>query len=401
MKEARLTLTEGMQRILGYPRFAGPPRILILDTDYFFDRSWHRAAEKLGWQTAGVRSVMTGALTREDIAQLFTAVGEFKPDFVLASNYAGMDTEGMFSRFFEDARIPYVSWFTDTPRMILYDRHVYASHYSVAATWEKAYIPHFERLGFHHVLHMPHATDPALFHGVPAARFDRELAFVGSSMTEQAAEAWEKLEEMPVVAKAVREAFDQGRVTRERFAEGIESILPLDVLAACDRRTLRHAELCLVYEATRRERAQVVATLNPLDIEVRGDAHWAGLARHVGGGVGYFDHLAGFYRRTAVNINTTSLQMKSAVNQRVFDCPAAGGFLLTDRQADLEDLFDPEGEIATYSTLEELEDKARHYLRHPEERERIVRNAQRRIAAHHTHAHRLQTLVEYLKERYA
>ncbi len=399
MKEARLQITEGMRRILDYPRFAGPTRLLILKTEYFFDQSWRRAAEELGWAVASVSSVMTGSLTRNQVQDLFLAVGEHKPDFILTSNYAGMDTNGMFSMFFEDARIPYVSWFTDTPRMILYDRHVHCSPYSVAATWERAYIPHFRELGFEHVYYMPHATDPALFHGEPAREFERDLAFVGVSMIELAAEAWEKLDEsVPEVADAVRHAFAEDRVTRETFAEGVEAIIDPAVLAQCDIRDRRHVELCMVYEATKRNRCALAQRLVPHGIEVRGDTDWASILDRCEGQVGYFDDLAPFYRNTAVNVNTTSLQMKTAVNQRVFDCPAAGGFLVTDTQADLEELFDVDSEVVAYSSLDELEDKVRHYLDRPGERRTIVQNAQRRIAAHHTHRHRLESLEAYLKD---
>ena len=215
MEEARLQITSGMRRILDYPKFTGPTRMLILETEYFFDRSWRRAGESLGWEVAGVPSVMTGGLTRDQVKDLFTAIGKFKPHFIITSNYAGMDAEGLFARFFEDAGIPYVSWFTDTPRMILYNRTVYCSHYSVAATWERAYEPQFRELGFEHVLFMPHAVDPGLFSGPPAETFDRHLAFVGASMIDHAAEAWDKLKDLPVVTAALEDAFARGAVTRD------------------------------------------------------------------------------------------------------------------------------------------------------------------------------------------
>ena len=401
MPEPRLQISPGMRRYLDYPKFAGPTRMLILGTGYFFDQSWARAAESLSWQTVSVSSVMVGEITKQQMSDLFTTLAEFKPDFIITSNYAGMDSLGVFARFFEDARIPYVSWFTDTPRMILYERTVHCSHYAVAATWERAYEPHFRELGFDHVLFMPHATDPDLFNGRPADRFDRDLAFVGASMINHAQDAWHVLEDFPHITAALREAFDEGRVTREAFALGAEAILAPELVNGCGPVERRHLELCLVYDATRRMRHDMVKALEPLGVEVRGDALWRQVLDNIGGAVGYFDDLAPFYRATAVNLNTTSLQMCSSVNQRVFDCPAAGGFLLTDAQADLEELFDPNDEVATYAGLEELKDKARYYLERPRERWAIVERAQRRIAAHHTHAHRLQTLETFLKERYA
>jgi len=396
----RLTITNGMRRILDYPKFRGPVRMLVLETQYFFDKSWRRAAEELGWQTAAVPSVMVGNLTREHVQNLFTTLGEFRPDFILTSNYAGMDTMGMFSRFFEDARIPYVSWFTDTPRMILYDRQIHCSYYSVAATWERAYTKHFEDLGFEHVLYLPLATDPAVFNGEPTTQTARDLAFVGTSMIEEAGEAWEKLEHLPQVAQAIRDALDQGHINKANFTQGIHALLDPSLLRDRDRSELRHIELCIIYEATRRERAALVKRLEPYGVEVRGDPGWQQVARCVGGTVSYFDSLAPHYRSTAINLNATSLQMKTGVNQRVFDCPAAGGFLITDAQDDLNELFEPGSEVVTYATLDELEDKVRYYLNHPQERTAITARARKRVLGQHTHRHRLQTLEAFLRERY-
>lgn len=388
-----------MRRFLEYPRFTGPTRVLLLETEYFFDASWRRAAESLGWGVASVRSAMTGGLSREDLRSLFTSIAEFKPHFVLTSNYAGMDVGGIFARFFEDARIPYVSWFTDTPRMILYGREMYVSEYSVAATWERAYTAHFKALGFKHVPFMPLATDPDLFKGDAADSFDRNLAFVGTSMIEQAHEALEKHAHLPQVVEAVARAFSEGRVTRDRFSQGIAQIISAEVLEPLNASELRNLELLINYEATRRLREELVLALAPQGIEVRGDPLWRGVYGKVDGPVGYYDDLATFYRRTAVNVNTTSLQMRSAVNQRVFDCPAAGGFLLTDKQNDLDEFFD-EGEMIRYETIEDLRGKAAWYLQHPEERRKIILRGQKRVLAAHTHAHRLGALESYLKAHF-
>lgn len=399
--EKRLQISPGLRAMLDYPKFVGPTRLLILETEYFFDKSWVRAAASLGWETATVSSAMTGGLTRDQVASLFRAVAEFKPHFVLTSNYAGMDEGGLFARFFEDARIPYVSWFTDTPRMILYNRVVHCSPYSVAATWERGYTEHLKEIGFEHVYFMPHATDPELFHRPALESHSRELAFVGESMISHAEEAWEKLKEFPAVGDAVRGALDVGRMSREQFAKGVETIVDPWLLKRCSPRERRHLELCLVYEGTRRIRAALAKRLAPLGLEVYGDPAWKDIHERSFDGVGYFDALAPFYQSTAVNINSTSIQMASAVNQRVFDCPAAGGFIITDAQADLNDFFDPGTESVAYRTLDELEELVSRYRTDVHERKRIVAQAQARIAAQHTHAHRLKDLEGYLRDRFA
>lgn len=399
--EKRLHISPGMRAMLDYPKFSGPTRLLILETEYFFDKSWVRAAESLDWAVATVSSAMTGGLTRDQVASLFRTVAEFKPHFILTSNYAGMDEGGLFSRFFEDARIPYVSWFTDTPRMILYNRVVHCSPYSVAATWERGYTAHLKSLGFEHVHFMPHATDPGLFRGPALETHTRELAFVGASMITHAEEAWEKLRAFPAISTAVREALDSGRMSREQFAKGVETIIDPWLLGRCAPRERRHLELCLVYEGTRRIRAALALRLAPLGLEVYGDPDWKDVHDRSFGDIGYFDALAPFYQSTAININSTSIQMASAVNQRVFDCPAAGGFLITDAQDDLEELFDPDAECITYRSLDELVELIARYRADAYERRRVVAQAQARIFAQHTHAHRLKSLEDYLRDRFA
>jgi len=92
--------------------------------------------------------------------------------------------------------------------------------------------------------------------------------------------------------------------------------------------------------------------------------------------------------------------MPTAVNQRVLDCPAAGGFLLTDAQAALEDMFDVKREVACYSTLDECRHLLHAYRRNPGARRQITARARIRILGEHTYARRLQTIAAILKERF-
>ena len=254
-------ITQGMARLSALPKFAGQPRMLILANQYFFDQSWARSAQELGWQAGSLPAPTVEEPSRLPIERLVEALMEFRPDFVLTSNYGGVYALGNYARLFEEARIPCVSWFTDTPRMLLRDLELHMRPYSVAATWERAYMPHLRSLGFGHVMYLPLATDPHLFNASPSENFDRSLAFVGSSMVQQAEQAWQFLAESPALRDAVAEALDSGRVTRDLFAHGIEAILGVDVVRKHAPRVRRHAELCLLYEWTRRQKGRYVHTV--------------------------------------------------------------------------------------------------------------------------------------------
>jgi spore maturation protein CgeB len=82
--------------------------------------------------------------------------------------------------------------------------------------------------------------------------------------------------------------------------------------------------------------------------------------------------------------------MAHTVNQRVLDCPAAGGFLLIDAQPALAELFDVEKEIASYESLDECVELQRLYRANPSARTEITGRARKRILGEHTYGHRLK-----------
>lgn len=397
----RLDIPEGLRARMRYAKLAEEaPRVLLFQCEYWLDRGCLSAARSLGWPVRTVRVPAEGAFTREAIRSLLMALVDFRPDFVLTPNLGGMDEGGMLARLFEDFELPLVTWFVDDPRTIIMDRTIYGGPFSVALSWESAYLDSLRRAGFAVAAHLPLATDPRLF--APAAApgaGEGAPCFVGNSMAAPAAYEWAWIEAHPQLAAAVREALDSGRVTRETFAAGLDALLPAALVAQLDAHERRHAELLLFVEGTRRLRAHLAQTLHGEGVVFYGDEGWGALLPEAGQAINYRRQLADVYRQSAVNVNITSIQMADAVNQRVFDCPAAGGFLLTDAQGDLQTLFEPD-EVARYESLDECRDLLRWYLAHPDARRAIAARAQRRVHAEHTYAHRLQHIAGIIRGQY-
>ncbi|HOZ45270.1 MAG TPA: glycosyltransferase [Candidatus Hydrogenedentes bacterium] len=402
MDVPRLDVSARFRELMSYDKLAGDvPRMLVMQSGYWLDAACLNAAKGLGWQVRAVPVQMKGVLKRENIRDLLMALGEFQPDFVLSINMSAMDVQGLFARLFEDIKVPYVTWFVDDPRTILVGRNLYASAYTVALTWEKAYIESLRALGFPEVRYLPLAVDPTLFSRAPAESAEGPPAFVGHSMNCFATDEWRWAEDHPPTAQAVRAAFAAGRVTRQTFAQGLEAFLDAALLSVMDEDQRRHAELLTFVEGTRRLRRSLMEALEPEGVEVYGDEAWGAITARAKGFIDYEHDLAGHYNACAVNVNCTSIQMASAVNQRVFDCPAAGGFLITDSQADLEELFDAEQEIVRYGSPEECRALVAGYLRHPAARREMVLRARARVLGEHTYARRLDAIVEIIRERFA
>jgi spore maturation protein CgeB len=92
--------------------------------------------------------------------------------------------------------------------------------------------------------------------------------------------------------------------------------------------------------------------------------------------------------------------MLGAVNQRVFDVPACGSFLLTDHQKAIEELFEVGKEIVTYKNVEEIPELVRFYLNNPDAREKIAMKGRERVLKEHTYKHRLRKIIEIMRARY-
>jgi len=387
---------------MDYPKMAGAvPRLLILESRYWLDTACASAARRMGWEVARVPVVAEGVLSREAVAHLLQTLIDFRPDLLLSVNLGGMDVNGVFAGLFEDLGLPFVTWFVDDPRTIIIGRTHYATPRSIALTWEHAYAEYLKSSGFPVVEVMPLAVDKGLFDAEPANEWDLPCTFVGNSMSAPAASAWHNVAGDAKLVAALQEAFDTGRVTRERFAGGLAAILPPDAVARLDAEFRMRAELVLFTEGTRRLRKAFMQALPAEEVCVLGDDGWDGIVKWRGGPVNYENGLSAVYRRSQINLNATSIQMASAANQRVFDCPAAGGFLLTDAQSSLAELFDPDREIVCYRSFDEAASLMREYRTQPARRERVVRCARARILNEHTYEHRLRSIAELVRTHFA
>ena len=81
---------------------------------------------------------------------------------------------------------------------------------------------------------------------------------------------------------------------------------------------------------------------------------------------------------------------------REFEAPMSGALYLTENQPELAEYFEPGQEVLTYSDKDDLLDKARYFLAHQEEAERIRRAGYLRAIREHTWQHRFQQLFNEL-----
>lgn len=385
-------------RYLDYPKLKVPPfRVVLLDSGYHTVRECRKGLELLG------HKVFTIAPGPDFIKRLLSLLVEARPDFLLAINHLGFDEEGKLTGLLTELKIPFASWYVDSPTYILYGGEKNYSPYCAVFCWERSYLKPVEEMGFHSPTFLPLATDPEVFSpggNSINGRFASSLAFVGDSM-ETAQRKWEK--KLSTGARKEIASISAEEMQFDRKKEILEIFPSLADHVVCNRSGL-DIEAALIWKATQGYRVRLAHALMPLGLVIYGDAGWKRLLRKKGAvrpQVDYFRELPDVYRGTDVNINCTSFQMKTAANQRVFDVPACGGFLLSDYQEDMERFFEVGKEAICYRTAEEAASLAAYYLGKDSERKKIAESARKRVLAEHTYEKRMAELVATMRDKFA
>lgn len=382
-------------------------RVLLIGQDYFVVPELERALRALGVAVAVLPFAQSAAFVR----QLLLATASFRPSFILTVNHVGLDGQGQVLNLLRPARVPLASWFVDNHETYL-QRPAAADARLLVFTWNPESVAALDGGLAPRAQYLPLGADPGVF--APANRTDsanlvgsaenaRGVGFVGGTW---AANLARTMRAGRFSAAFLRRYRELGALLAAEPGLGPEACLRRHApeqweeyaSASPEGRALR-LEL-LRQEATRLHRLRAVQALLPLGPVIAGSRLWE---RMLGPGAAgrftwrpgpsYGPELAAFYRSLAVNVNITSLKSRASLNQRVFDAPLCGGFLLTEASEALAQCFEPGVEAVCYNGPEDLAEQARRWLADSSGRARIVRAAQKRILAEHTYAHRAAHII--------
>lgn len=387
-------------RYLKERRRAGPPRrVLFLRQQFFLEEECLRGFRALGLE---VRTFPVGdSWSAEGAGRLCTELVEFLPDFVFCINHIGFDKSGWLTALLREACLPAAVWYVDHPDFIIRAYPVNVSEWVAVFVWDKNYLDNLRQLGFHLVTYLPLAADTQLFRPYrhpPVDRFGTHAAaFVGNTWSARVDQQLARYGSRPALrayieAAAVNFRWSSHYQAKEDLAEVYPGYRDLPVAEQVD------LEAAVLWLASQWDRVERVSALVPAGLKVFGDPAWTRFLPDpgaYGGPLHYHRELPAFYQCVAVNLNFTSLQMKNGLNQRVFDVPAAGAFLLTDYKEALWEVFGPD-EVVTFHTLEEAREKLQFYLKYPETRRRLATRARERVLSQHTYGHRLQVVLRQL-----
>lgn len=117
---------------------------------------------------------------------------------------------------------------------------------------------------------------------------------------------------------------------------------------------------------------------------------------HNKGGAKTLTEMPLIFNNSKINLNMTIKPIQTGLSLRVFDVIGCGGFLLTNYQEELPEMYELGVEVETFTSKEELLDKAEFYLNNEEARKKIALAGLERTKNCHTYDIRVSQMIKII-----
>lgn len=339
--------------------------------------------------------------------QLRTLLRKTVPDIVFSLNYLPV-----ISRVCQAEAVKYVSWLFDSPCFQLYSITA-PNPCNVIYVFDKEEYRSFHDAGIDTVHYMPLAVDVdrlvPLLSGSAGKGYDYDVSFVGSLYMEGLNYFPQMMSRLPEYTKGYIDALigAQMKIWGYNFIQDLLGPVIDDLYKAypvdpepdgTEPREFFYAQYVINRRITTMERLELLmAAASGYAVELftyMKDFSIPNVHNH--GPVDYFREMPLVFRKSKINLNISGRLIKSGIPLRAFDVMGAGGFLLSNYQADLLDLFVPGEDFVYFESKEDMLGKIGHYLSHEEERQMIAKNGYDKVAAKHTYRHRVREMFSIL-----
>lgn len=329
------------------------------------------------------------------------------PDVMFSLNYFPV-----ISRVCQQEGIRYISWTYDCPCFLLYSTTVVNSC-NIIYVFDKQLYQEFHHAGITTVHYLPLAANTDRLDRITAEKADGQpfrydISFVGSLYMEKY-NYYSKIE--PHLSDYARGYLDalidaQMKVWGCDLVQGALSPIVDELYEICpvdpepdgvEPRAYFYEQYVVNRRITSIERVDLLeacAQYRPLDLFTHTkELTMPGITNH--GSVEFYQEMPVVFHQSKINLNISLRGIKSGIPLRAYDIMGAGGFLLSNFQADFLDDFVPGEDFVYYESREDLLHKVAYYLEHEEERKKIAKNGHDRVKSRHTYRHRVREMLQF------
>lgn len=343
-----------------------------------------------------------------DLRLLTDVIKEY--DLVFSVNY--------FSRLSDAcmlAKRKYAAWTVDSPMISMYHKSVF-NPCNYLFIFDKFCYLQFKQMGVKNIFYLPLAADAKriefLIEQTPVSdlkKFESDISFVGGMYHKNSYDAI--YDSLPDYLKGYFDAAMQAQL--DIFGENIfDRLLSVDILQKLSdcvqfqNEPDSFSDLKLIFTNTflgfKMAQIERIECLNMLaknfNVDLYTDkSHDALHNINIRGTVDYNIDMPKVFNQSKINMNFTIRNIRSGLPLRIWDILAAGGFLLTNFQAEIPYFFKNQRDIVYYENLYDMQKKAEYYLAHDDERMMIAANGHKKVNEFHSYHQRIAAILSAIK----
>lgn len=342
-----------------------------------------------------------------ELASYITAKGEY--DFIFSINFVPIIAHAC-----KVCKVKYISWVVDCPSLQLFSKAIsYKTNYVFA--FDRVQTEKIVPFNKGHVFHQTLAFAPYQLETITTSKlkYNYNISFVGNMYTKENEGLYNNFTpSLPEYMKGYIDAlFDaQLNVFGYNFIEDtlsekwISDFIKYTEIKFPPEYYVdeKHmiSQLILNYKCSEIERRRTLDTISrrfSLDMHTYSDtSDYPQIKNH--GGCHPVTEAPVIFNQSKINLNITMRGIPSGISLRVFDVLGCGGFLITNYQPEIAELFVDGEDLVMYTDMDDLLQKIDYYLNHPEERQRIAKNGQKKVLSKHTYKDKLAQIIETVTE---
>lgn len=310
--------------------------------------------------------------------------------------------------------IRYLSWIVDSPVMELYST-------SISQPWNRVFLfdyalyQEFVQLNPNCIFHLPLAANIKSKHAVIASatstdkqRFTCEISFVGSLYTEKC--PYDKLQGaspfltgyLDGIMNAQMQVYGYyfiEELLKDSMVEEFKAHMPGFFQYPAESYLTDKVTMSQLYIGNKITALERLATMRVLsenfNTTIFTGSDTSTLPKLINKGLAKsLTEMPIIFNNSKINLNTTSKPIRSGLPQRIWDIMGSGGFVLSNYQSEIPELFKIGEHLDVYGSLEELKEKCEFYLTHENERHEIAMTGFEEVKQNHTFVIRLEQLIK-------
>lgn len=366
--------------------------------------------EMLGYEVKEVQQDLLNYDVDEEFAEeLRQVIKGDNFEFLFTVNYFPL-----ISNVCQELGLLYVCWSCDNPLISLYHKSVF-NDVNRIFLFDLTNVEEFKGMGADHIYHLPLAVDCNRMDHLFANTSDmdiykNDISFVGSLYEKN---SYDKMEyTLPDYLRGYFEA----TMEAQRDLQGLnivdrmltpEILMELENYFHLEKSEDSLSDLNLIFSVTtlgfkiaEKQRRRILIDLSKAhDVSLYTASNTDDLLRvNYKGTVDYWEEMPKVFRNSKINLNITIPNIKSGVPLRIYDILGAGGFCLTNFQAELPMFFENEKHLVWYYSNEDLYQKVDYYLKHDSEREGIAAAGRAHVQANCSYEARIREILETIKQ---